>query len=304
MSSLFGDELGRRLHAEHRPVLYARSLRHTDVAIAEVRLDRPTHERSDPLTPDDAFVAALQLRDYPVHEWWEQGRRWPTTSLRAGQTSVYDLTRDPRFTINHPFHSIHVQLPRTLLDAVTEDQGGRQIVTLDYRPGAGVDDPVFRQLALSLRPSFAHPEQASRLFVDGVLMAVAAHVVASYGRAARPAPRRSARLAPAQLRRVLEMIDAHLDGNLTIGRLAQACGLSSNYFVQAFKASTGVPPHRWLLQRRIARAMVLLTSADRPLAEIALECGFANQSHFTRVFLAIVGCPPGQWRRQRGVVRD
>ena len=137
---------------------------------------------SDPLPPEDSFVVAVQLRDYPVHRWWEHGRPAPTSALRAGQVTIYDLARDPRFLINHSFHSIHFQLPRVLLDAMADESDVKRLVDLRYRPGAGIDDPVIRTLATSIRAAFADPSSASRLFVDGVTMAVAAHVMARYGR--------------------------------------------------------------------------------------------------------------------------
>jgi AraC family transcriptional regulator len=298
MSDNFGEILGQRLHAEHRPVLLARTLRHTEVAVAEVRLEHPTYERSDPLPPSDAFVVAVQLRDYPVHEWWEDGRRAPIRSLTAGQSTIYDLTRDPRFTINNPFHSIHFELPRRLLDAIADDAGTRRIVGLDYESGAGISDPVLEHLSLALRPSFECPDQANRLFVDHITLAVATHVAVTYGRL-RPRQRRShGRLSNLQHRRAVEFLDAHVDAHVTVAELARHCGLSSSYFNHAFKATTGTTPHRWLLERRVDKSQDLLRRTDYPMAEIALACGFANQSHFTRTFRAHVGCPPVAWRRQ------
>ncbi len=96
------------------------------------------------------------------------------------------------------------------------------------------------------------------------------------------------------------MMDAHLDANIRVADLAAPCGLSSSYFVQAFKKSTGMTPHRWLMQRRVEKAKELLRNSETPAADVALACGFANQSHFTRVFSSVVGCPPGEWRRRNG----
>ncbi len=298
MADSFGTELGRRLHADHRPVLLARALPHLETTITEVRLQHPTHERSDPLTPADTFVAALQLIDFPVHKWWEDGKPAPITGLKAGQLSLYDLTRDPRFTINNPFHSIHVELPRTLLDAIADGTGAPRIAGLDYTPGAGIDDPVFRHLTLALRPSFAHPEQSSRLFVDSVTMAIAEHIATTYGRLRPSGRQETGGLSSWQARRATDLIDARLAGDLTVAQLAAHCGLSASHFTQAFRKSTGVTPHRWLMLRRVAKAKDLLRGGAHTLAEVALACGFAHQSHFTRAFGAITGCPPGEWRRR------
>ena len=90
-----------------------------------------------------------------------------------------------------------------------------------------------------------------------------------------------------------------LDGDISVMVLARACGLSTKHFSRAFRQSTGLPPHQWLLQRRIDKAKQLLRDSRSPLAEVAADCGFADQSHFTRVFTRAVGISPGQWRRAR-----
>ena len=110
---------------------------------------------------------------------------------------------------------------------------------------------------------------------------------------------RAGGLAPWQRRRICDAIDATLDGDVTIAQLARECGLSRSYFTHAFRQTMGITPHRWLMQRRVEKAMAtLLQDLDLPLGQIALACGFASQSHFTRVFSGVVGCTPGQWRRE------
>jgi AraC-like DNA-binding protein len=299
-SSSFGELLGDRLHAEHHVVLAVRTLRNADATITEVRSDHPTLEHSDPLPGADVFGVGLQLRDFPRHEWWEDGRAAPVVPLGAGQVTIYDVRRDPRFRMNAPFHSIHVALPRTLMEGVADEAGARRIVDLRYTPGEGIRDPVIQPLILSLQPALACPEEASRLFVDHVIRAIAHHVAVAYTQTpARPLP--SGGLAPWQQRRAMEFISAHLDGNVTIADVARYCGLSPSHFVAAFKRSTGVTPHQWLTERRVDTAKRLLADGSLPLAEIALVCGFANQSHFTRVFRLVTGSTPAVWQRRSRV---
>jgi AraC-like DNA-binding protein len=106
-------------------------------------------------------------------------------------------------------------------------------------------------------------------------------------------------LAPWQAQRAKELMNANLDGKLPLSRLAEECGLSTRHFARAFRQTTGVPPHRWLLGRRVDRAKDLLHDPALSLAEVALACGFADQSHFTRMFTTVVGLSPGLWRRMR-----
>jgi AraC family transcriptional regulator len=85
---------------------------------------------------------------------------------------------------------------------------------------------------------------------------------------------------------------------LSIAGAAATCNLSRSYLIKAFKKTSGRTPHRWLLDHRIDKEELLLHSLQ--IAEISLECGFADRSHFTRVFTNIMGMPPGVWRRLCG----
>jgi AraC-like DNA-binding protein len=106
-------------------------------------------------------------------------------------------------------------------------------------------------------------------------------------------------LAPWQLQRARELMTGDLQEPVPLSRLAEQCGLSTHHFARAFRQSTGVPPHRWLLRHRVGCARKLLRNPALSLAEIALACGFADQSHFTRVFTSVVRLSPGLWRRMQ-----
>lgn len=100
-----------------------------------------------------------------------------------------------------------------------------------------------------------------------------------------------------QQKRVVGLM-ASLDRDApSVSELAEACRLSNSYFIKAFKQTFGVTPRRWRRQLRIEQAKSLLASNDLSIAEIALVCGFADQSHLTRVFGQVVGVPPARWRR-------
>jgi AraC family transcriptional regulator len=104
-------------------------------------------------------------------------------------------------------------------------------------------------------------------------------------------------LSPPKLKRVLDFIETHLHANVGLDDLAQAAGLSANHFLRVFKLATGETPYHYLRARRLEKACSLLAENDMPLAELALECGFANQAHFTAAFSREVGISPGRYRR-------
>jgi AraC family transcriptional regulator len=101
------------------------------------------------------------------------------------------------------------------------------------------------------------------------------------------------------LRRAKEILVTNGSGHVLLADVARECGLSRQYFTKAFKATTGLAPHRWLQQHRIDLGKQLLRETSLPIADIAIRCGFADQSHLTRVFTRLAGLSPAAWRRLR-----
>lgn len=158
------------------------------------------------------------------------------------------------------------------------------------------DDRLLK-LGTLLRAECATPGDRCSLYGDSLTVAMVVDLLRLTKRP--PESGTSPRLAPWQLRRATEFMAAHHSTGVRLSDLAEITGLSQSYFGRAFKASTGLTPHRWLLNTRINRAQELLLNTDLPLVEIALETGFSEQSHFTRVFRSIVGFSPAAWRRER-----
>jgi AraC-like DNA-binding protein len=90
---------------------------------------------------------------------------------------------------------------------------------------------------------------------------------------------------------------AHLDGRVSIAQVSNECQLTAAHFAQAFKCSTGVSPYRWQVNWHIEKAADLLRHSVVSVAQIALICGFCDQSHFTREFAKTKGVTPSRWRR-------
>ena len=140
------------------------------------------------------------------------------------------------------------------------------------------------------------PSLGSRLMIDGLLRAIAGLLVSGDAVSRNDAPERIY-LSPAKLKRVIEFIEANLHESIGLDDLAQAAGLSPNHFLRVFKLATGETPYHFLRARRLERARRLLAEGPMPLAELALECGFANQAHFTAAFSREIGISPGRYRR-------
>ena len=106
------------------------------------------------------------------------------------------------------------------------------------------------------------------------------------------------RLTPGRRQRIADFIDAHLDRPLRVVEMAAHLGLSPSHFSRAFHFSMKVPPHRYLMARRLSKVQALLVTSNMPLAEIALLAGFCDQSHLSRYFRDRFGMTPRSFRRQ------
>ena len=100
-----------------------------------------------------------------------------------------------------------------------------------------------------------------------------------------------------QMRRVEEFIWARLGAGLRFEEVARCVNLSPSYFSRAFKQTVGVAYTNYVTKQRLELAKRLLLTTDSPIAEIALACGLADQSHLTRLFSRAEGLPPRAWRR-------
>ena len=160
---------------------------------------------------------------------------------------------------------------------------------------SGTDDVLLTQTVLALAQDVRAGFPGGPLYGE----CLGAALIAQLARKAPGAPQRSVRskgLAPRTLRTILDDIDANLDGALSVQRLAGLADMSVDGFIRVFKQSTGVPPHRYVLRKRVERAQALLGNPALTLADVALRAGFADQSHFSRMFHRLTGVAPRQYR--------
>jgi AraC-like DNA-binding protein len=253
---------------------------------------------SEPLPAEDAFLVHLNLRACPEHELWVGDRALGKCTFGQGETAIHDLKRPPRALVNTPLGCMMFYLSRQVLNEVCDDAGAPRIGDLILKPGTSVDDPTIRHLSSSIYSAMQNPDQATPLFVDHVTVAIAIHVAEKYGEMRKTRPPGCRGLAPWQEKRAKEILRSRLDGHLSLQTLAAECGVSVGHFARLFRESVGEPPHRWMLRQRVERAKMLLHGTSFSLAEVALACGFCDQSHLTRCFRQLLGVSPGIWRRQ------
>lgn len=169
-------------------------------------------------------------------------------------------------------------------------------------PRLGFSDDRLLRLAHLIAAECDGPGSGCDLYGDGLIAAVAGALADGGGAADLAAGGGGARkgsLTPLQLRRVTAFMEEHCLRGVRLQELADLAGLSPSYFCAAFKASTGMPPHKWQMRVRIERVKALLERQRIPLADAAAAAGFSDQAHLTRVFRQVEGVTPGAWLRDR-----
>jgi AraC family transcriptional regulator len=214
----------------------------------------------------------------------------------AGTVSVVPAGTPARWRWAGPEESLHVFLDAALVARVAESFG---LDPQRWTPPLIYGQPL-PQLAHTLRAVDAElsaGDAGGPLAAESLANLLAVQLVRHVSGARDSARGRDGTLLQARLRAVIEYIEGHLEAGMTLERMAAIAGLSPYHFARQFKAATGLPPHQFVIARRVERAKGLLQGRDDvSLASIAARVGFSDQSLFCRHFKRLVGVTPGRFR--------
>ena len=291
--------LAQEIQLERAPSFVARTASKSPIAFTRLKSEQPLRGHSMAVPREEAFSIHVPLSFAVFFDLWIDGKFKGNPPEPLGCAYLYDLRDNPVVGLDTPFDSLRFYMSQAALEELAYDRALRRVGGL-HMPTFGGQDLVMYGLAQSLAAAMDQTGECTSLFADHVALAFHDHVVHAYGDV--PAGDRKMRggLAPWQVRRAKEFIDANLDGDPSIAQLASECGLSRSYFTRAFKQAMGMPPHQWLTKRRLEGAKQLMQETRLELVEIAIASGFADQSHFTRVFSRNEGLSPAAWRRIHG----
>ena len=196
--------------------------------------------------------------------------------------------------------SLHLFLPTLAETALREIDVDPDRVRLRHE--GGFRDPLVEEIARAIRAEMLDPAPAGNMLVETLATALGVHLLQQHSNltsASLSLPPARGALDPGRLDRVRDFIETNLGEDLTIEALANEACLSPFHFARAFRAATGVAPHRYVTNRRLEKARSWISEGQVPLAEIAFRCGFSSQASFTRWFKRLVGATPGEYRACR-----
>ncbi len=293
--STSGGFYGRRLsqHLGMEGDCLLRVQRDGQLALAMTRLtcSRFVRERTAAIPSEPAFSILHQLGDLERHSCWLGGKAGYSGAFGAGTVSVINLMDNPQCEFRGPFDAVQYYVPRSALDEFARQHGANPVATLKW--SRGQRDPYLSTLSSVLLSAVEQDPETNQLFIDQIGLSLLAHFAQTYGGMRLQESTVGGGLAPWQERRAKEIMRARFASSLTIADVAAECKLTPSHFARSFRRSTGVAPHEFLSQLRIDEAKRVMLSTKLPLADIALICGFGDQSYFTRVFSRSVGASPG-----------
>ncbi len=246
----------------------------------------------DAVMPRHGIAVAFAPHDRVT--WSVDGGDRRTTALTPGSVFLY---ASRQFVWHHrekPSDWVHVTLAPEFLNKIATENELSADLQLEHR--IIFLDPTILHIAQLLKTEVISGGMAGKLFVESLRNVLAIHLLRHYGQALKSVPLNEKRLSPLQIQQVKDHIEEHLAEDLSLAELGAIIPMSEFYFARLFKATTGEAPYRYITQRRIERAKVLLSVTKLSVAEVAYRVGFANQSHFTSQFRKLVGATPKQYR--------
>jgi AraC-like DNA-binding protein len=265
-----------------------------DLQIYRKGMDDARAERVSTEASDRGFLAGIALQGGHRRHLFRGAR---SEERRFDSSSIYlrDFSEPYSAELHGDFDFVLVELSPEFLTRLADEHDSPVIRGLTCSPRK--KDPVLYHLASALAATTDASGPLNKLFVDHVGLCIGIHIARQYGNFAHHETQAKGTLTPAQEARAKELLLLRSDSGNSIGDIASECHLSRAYFIRAFARTTGRTPHQWLLEQRVTEARVLIETTEKPLAEIAMICGFSDQSHLSRVFLKLCGATPGAWRR-------
>jgi AraC family transcriptional regulator len=247
--------------------------------------------RVDP-DPDSYHVLDLHVSE-PVRTLIRLDGQQMRGAQLPGDINVVPAGVAGSWVFGAPAHAVLLRLAPALLEEAT-DAMHLKPACAELRPALCMRDPHIAHIGSMLKGERLANQPRGRLWWENAAYSMALRLVRR-SNSFLTLPRSMGRALPKwRLRTVCDYIEANLVEDLSLRELAAVAGFSVPHFKVLFKQSIGLPVHRYVVERRVERARQLLIQAGRPMAEIALDAGFAHQSHMIRCVQRVLGITPAQ----------
>jgi AraC family transcriptional regulator len=235
---------------------------------------------------------------------WRRGNRFSRIGLKSGDVLVAPPGDCSRIRTSQPIELFCCPIGMEVLTDIADRGWPAHRPDFQITEGLNRHDPELWELGSRLAARIRTNTPGSRPAAEALQTLIAVHLLENYSTLARPDDDPEG-LADHRLRPIVDYIHQNLCADVSLETLAGLAGLSPNYFLGAFREATGLTPHRYVTELRVARACELLRDPHRPITEVSLAVGFASQSHLTEVFRRTLKTTPAAYRREAlGLSRD
>lgn len=252
------------------------------------------HGRTEPMS--EIVIMTYHGQAQPIA--WRSGRQQVESLTRPGTVTLIPSGHEGRWDIEGDITVSHVYIPPQRLARSAQELNLRSAPQLVDR--VAVDDPITSRLLEILAIEASSSESHDAVLVAHTVDLVCHQLLRQHAQTTLPQRlHHEGRLAAWQERRMADFVDANLHRPITLDDMAAQVSLSRFHFSVMFKGSFGMPPHRWLANRRMERAKILLANPQLSITEISLMVGYAQHAAFTHAFRKQVGLSPQAFRRNR-----
>lgn len=239
-------------------------------------------------------VVSLHFGPSVVVDCRRAGERHRGTNIH-GDLEIIPPDLGGVWELKTPDTALVIGIKLRVLERVVEEFGGDP-AKLQVTNRFQARDPQIEHIGWALKAEMENGHPCGRLYTDSLATGLAARIVRSHSSLACP-PRWSKAAMPARrLKAVLAFMEDNLGRDLGLREIADIAGLSASHFKVLFRKSVGLPPHQYLIRRRVERAAMQLRKGNMPIGQIALENGFCHQSHLALHTRRVFGVTPQELR--------
>jgi AraC family transcriptional regulator len=227
-----------------------------------------------------------------------QGRRLVEGWSDPGTVNLSPANFYARWEADGSSRAIVVFVQDALLSRVILENWGVDPRSVEIVPQFLVRDPVMEAIVTQLAVEAGNGSPSGLLYAESACEFLAHHLIQRHSTLSKTPARSGGGLPAHRLKLVKNYIEEHLGNPIALHELAGLACVSVRHFERAFRQSLGVPPHRYVLERRVSRARDLLLSHTKlTIEEIARQLGFSSPSHLSSAFVRRMGCSPATFRR-------
>ncbi|WP_239377248.1 helix-turn-helix domain-containing protein [Frankia sp. Cj5] len=242
----------------------------------------------------DYMIVAYRCGATAMHRRFDS--RWSHEDLAPGDVSLLTRASESHWRWPEPIEVVHLYLTQQAVSSVCGQVFDRDIGDVELRDVLKANDPAIHRTAMLIAAEAAAGGLGSRLLVESLSAQLIVHLIRRHADVTFRGLSADGGLTRHQLCAVRDYIAAHISESISLAELAACVALSPYHFARQFRVAHGCSPHEFLLQQRIEHAQRLLSRSRMPIRDIALDCGFCDQSHLTRVFKRHLGVTPRQYR--------